>query len=198
MPQAQQPTLRVAYLTFYGYRKELNLGRDSDVSLGTGFSNIQLRAKLESPIILSSIQHTGKLYLENKNINVPVQQSLSVSLSRANKTQERCNKEKKCCLHSRKTAEITREILLNLKRQECPLSHRSLLRCCPGTGQILFCKVPVKSVIHGFAFSLEILGLAHNNSSTPTGRGSQSHKEALDCLTADSWCSSPGLLWKLW
>lgn len=149
------------------------------MSLGTGFSKMQLRAQLESPVILSSFQHTGKLYLENRNINVPVQASVSVSLSRANRTQERCNKEKKYCLHSRKTVQITREVLLKTKRQECPLSHRALQQWFPGTGYFLLCKVPVKSFNMGLQFVGKFLDLPTITALLPLGGAASPIKRPL-------------------
>ena len=65
------------------------------------------------------------------------------------------------------------------------------------TGYFTWCRVPVKWVMHGFVFCLRNSWTCPLSvSSTPSGRGSQCYKEALGCMTADSWWSSPRLLWR--
>ena len=158
---------------------------------------MQLRAQLESPVILSSIQNTGKLYLEKKNINVPMKQSISVSLSRANKTRERCNQEK--ILFSFKKENLDNQGVLG-ETDKTGVGTES-----PGCTEMVtrnrisyFLRYLISKLYVDFHFDWEIPGPAHNKSSTHTGRGRLSYKEALDCVTADSWCSSPGLLWRTW
>ena len=84
---------------------------------------------------------------------------------------------------------------LTKSRQEGPLSHRTLQRWCPGTGYFLFCRVPVRQSYMDLHFGWEILGPAHYHSPTLSERGSQSYKEALDCvdcrlLVLTSWTPS--------
>ena len=126
-----------------------------------------------------------------------MKQSISVSLSRANKTRERCNQEK--ILFSFKKENLDNQGVLG-ETDKTGVGTES-----PGCTEMVtrnrisyYLRSLISQLFMDFHFDWEVPGPAHNNSSTLTGLGSQSYKEALDCVTAHSWCSSSGLLWRTW